>query len=118
MALSISTRETHGVTVVEVAGRLTMGEGCQALNQQLETLVGDGRSSLLLELSGTQVIDSQGIEVLVRHYTTLTQRGGGLKLLRPSARVREVLKIAGLLDYLHAFDNETDALQSLGRGAA
>ncbi len=112
MALDINTRENEGITIVEVAGRLTMGDGCTALNQQLEELINGGRQNFLLDFSGTHVMDSQGIEVLVRHYTTLSQRGGELKLLNPSPRVHEVLKIAGLLEYCPAYEDEAQALQS------
>ena len=115
MALTVNTRENGDVAVVEIAGRLTMGEGCKTLNQELEGLVSGGSNSLLLDFSRTAVMDSQGIEVLVRHYTTLGQRGGQLKLLNPSPRVHEVLKIAGLLEYFPAFEDEAQAVQSFSR---
>lgn len=114
MAIEIRTRDAGDVAIIEVSGRLTMGEGRDTFDQRLRALVEEGKRKLLVDLAATDVLDSQGIEVLVRHFTQMNQRGGALKLMRLSKRVREVLKIAQLLDHIEAFDSEADALNSFG----
>ena len=114
MAFDINTRETEDVAIVEVSGRLTMGEGRDSFDKHLKELFDAGKQKLLVDFSGTHVMDSQGIEVLVRHFTRFDQRGGALKLINLSNRVREVLQIAKLLDHIEAFDSEAEAMKSFG----
>ena len=114
MAFDINMREAGDVAIVEVDGRLTMGEGRDSFDKHLQELFDAGKQKLLVDFSGTQVMDSQGIEVLVRYFTRFDQRGGALKLINLSSRVREVLQIAKLLDHIEAFDTEAEGLKSFG----
>ena len=112
MRFSVTARETGKIAVLELSGRLVMGEACTALDSQMKSLIDGGQFSLLLECSRVEAIDSQGIEVLVRYLNILQKCGGKLGLVKLSPRMREVLEIARLLPYFHSFDDEAAALQS------
>lgn len=112
MSLELKERQVGPVTVLELVGRLTMGEAGEALEAKLESLIAAGRLALLLDCSKVIAIDSQGIKAIIRAVTSIEQRGGKLKLLSLSPRVREVLKITRLLTVLETFDTEAAAIAS------
>ncbi|MFQ5816392.1 MAG: STAS domain-containing protein [Terriglobia bacterium] len=84
----VKQRQAGSVIVLELSGRLTMGEGCASLERKLKSLAADGLLSLLLDCSQLQTIDSQGIEVLLGGLRSHETRGGKLKLFKVSPRVR------------------------------
>lgn len=112
IAVEIKERQVGEVTILELRGRVALAEGSQALNEKLQTLMDQGRVKLLLECSGITTLDSQGISSLVRGVISTRKRGGQLKLLKPSPRVRYVLDITRLLTVIESFDDEAAALAS------
>lgn len=112
MSLELKERQVGRVTLLELVGRLTMGEAGEALEAKVESLIAAGRLALLLDCSKVIAIDSQGIKAIIRAVTSVEQRGGKLKLLSLSPRVREVLKITRLLTVLETFDTEAAAIAS------
>ena len=108
----VREREEGSVTVVQLNGRLTVGEGSDTLNTRLEQLLNAGRIRLVLDCSKATAIDSQGISALVRGLISARKRGGNLKLLKPVKRVREVLTITRLLEVIESFDDEQAAIHS------
>ncbi len=112
MAFAVRERRSGPVVILELEGRLTLGEGARKLTSAIRRLVSSGERALLLDCARVPVIDSQGIKSLVWGLTSLEKRGGKLKLLRLSPRVREVLQLTRLLTVIEHYDDEAAALRS------
>jgi anti-sigma B factor antagonist len=116
--LHITCRTIDSVTILELKGRLVFDDGDRVLNDQVMALVAAGQTNLLLNLHDVASVDSGGVGALVAMYLHVTRRGGQLKLLCPSRRSCEVLRITHLLSVFEVFDNEAAALRSFGEPAA
>jgi len=101
-----------GVSVVDVSGRITLGEGSSALRDALRDLVGKGQNKILLNLGDVSYIDSSGIGELVSGFTSVTNSGGTLKLLNLTKRVQDLLQITKLYTVFDVHDNEAHAIAS------
>ena len=112
MSLKASNRQVDGVTIVDLSGRIVLGEGSEILRDALRDLVSRGQKKLLLNLADVNYIDSSGLGALVSGYTTLTGQQGQLKLLNLTKKVRDLLQITKLLTVFEVFDDETSALKS------
>lgn len=112
MGLQATIRETGDVTILDLAGRATIGADIDLLAGKLGRLVEGGARKLLVNLAGVTQIDSSGISTLVRTFVALERSGGSLKLLSPVGRVRQVLSIARLLGAIPTYDDEAPALAS------
>lgn len=112
MAFAVKERRSGPVVILELSGRLTMGEATDKVDAALRKLIDAGERALLLDCAGVPVVDSQGIKSLVWGLTSLQKRGGRLKLLRITPRVREVLDMTRLLTVIETFDDEAAALGS------
>lgn len=110
--LAIQENSTGNVLRVDLSGSLTVGANEQSFRQALNEILEREQKGILLNLSDVQFIDSSGIGALVKSYTTITNRGGKFKLLNPYKRIRETLKITGLLGVFEIFDDENSALAS------
>ena len=110
MPLVLRERSIGPITLLELSERLTI-EYVPELRDRLQTLAGQGRRSFLLDCSQVRVVDSQGIGGLVRDWVSLKNRGGKLKLLNPSVRLREVLQVVGLHKVIESFDDIEPALR-------
>jgi len=102
------------VTVIDVAGRITLGEGSSALRDALRELVGKNQKKLLLNLGEVSYIDSSGIGELVSGFTTVTNSGGNLKLLNLNKRVKDLLQITKLYTVFDVHEDEAGAVRSFG----
>lgn len=100
------------MTLVVLQGRATIGAGNDALVNKLREVVDGGAQKLLVNLEGVSQIDSSGISTLVRNYVTLGKKGGTLKLLKPTGRVKEVLDVTRLTSCIPSFDDEAKAVAS------
>jgi anti-sigma B factor antagonist len=98
--------------VVDVAGRITLGEGSSALRDSVREMVGKGQKKILLNLGEVSYIDSSGIGELVSAYTTVTNGGGQLKLLNLTKRVKDLLQITKLYTVFDVHDSEVTAIRS------
>ncbi|HXS95687.1 MAG TPA: STAS domain-containing protein [Candidatus Limnocylindrales bacterium] len=108
----MNTRQVGDATVVDVAGRITLGEGSSALRDSLRDLVSKGHKKILLNLGEVSYIDSSGIGELVSGFTTVTNSGGQLKLLNLNKRVRDLLQITKLYTVFDVHDDEAAAIRS------
>ena len=108
MSVSLKTRQVGDVTVVDVAGRITLGEGSSALRD----MVGKNQKKILLNLGEVSYIDSSGIGELVSGFTTVTNSGGQLKLLNLNKRVKDLLQITKLYTVFDVHDDEAGAIRS------
>jgi anti-sigma B factor antagonist len=100
------------VTVMDAAGRITLGEGASAFRDAIRELVAKGNKKVLLNLGDVSYIDSSGIGELVSGFTTVTNSGGQLKLVGLSKRVKDLLQITKLYTVFEVFDDETEAVRS------
>ena len=112
MSVKLSTRQVGDVSVVDVAGRITLGEGSSALRDTLRDMVGKSQKKILLNLGEVSYIDSSGIGELVSGFTTVTNSGGQLKLLNLNKRVKDLLQITKLYTVFDIRNDEAVAVQS------
>lgn len=112
MSVTLSTRQVGDVTVIDAAGRITLGEGSSAFRDAIKDLVTKGDKKVLLNLGDVNYIDSSGIGELVSGFTTLSNAGGRLKLLNLTKRVQDLLQITKLYTVFEVFDVEAAGLAS------
>lgn len=112
MSVNLNIRQVGDVTVVDVAGRITLGEGSSALRDTLKEIVGKGQKNILLNLGDVSYIDSSGIGELVSGFTTVTNAGGKLKLLNLNKRVKDLLQITKLYTVFDVHEDEAHAVRS------
>ena len=112
MSVKLNTRQIGDVSVVDVAGRITLGEGSSALRDSVREMVSKGQKKLLLNLGEVSYIDSSGIGELVSAFTTVTNGGGQLKLLNLTKRVKDLLQITKLYTVFDVHDSEVNAIRS------
>ena len=115
MGWEIRERAAGNVTVVELAGRITLGEAGDGVEGRLQELIESGVRAMLLDLSRVEVLDSRGIKALVRAYISMQKRDGQLKLMKPTPRIRHVLDITHLLQVFEVFEDEESARDSFPR---
>ncbi len=112
MSIKLNTRQVGDVTVVDLAGRITLGEGSSTLRDSLKELIAKGEKKILLNLGDVTYIDSSGIGELVSGFTTVTNQGGMLKLLGLNKRVKDLLQVTKLYTVFEAFEDEAEAVRS------
>src|SRR3954452_5374984 len=110
--MQIDERVVDGVTVLDLKGKMTLGEGDELLRDKINSLIHQERKQLLLNLEGVPYIDSAGLGEIVRTYTTIRRQGGKLKLLNLTKRIQDLLAITKLLPVFETYDSEPEALQS------
>src|SRR3954462_6262690 len=110
--MKASNRQVDGITVVDLSGRITLGEGSVVLRDTLRDLLAKGEKSLLLNLGDVTYIDSSGIGELVSAFTTVRNQGGELKLLNLTKKVHDLLQITKLYTVFDVKDDEATAIQS------
>ena len=112
MSVKLTIRQVGDVTVIDAAGRITLGEGASTFRDTVRDLAAKGDKKLLLNLSDVSYIDSSGIGEMVSGFTTVTNHGGQLKLLGLSKRVKDLLQITKLYTVFEVFDDEASAVRS------
>ena len=112
MSVKMTTRQVGDVTVIDAAGRITLGEGASAFRDTVRDLATKGEKKILLNLSEVSYIDSSGIGEMVSGFTTVTNHAGQLKLLGLSKRVKDLLQITKLYTVFEVFDDEAAAVRS------
>ncbi len=112
MSVSVTTRQVGDVSVLDVAGRITLGEGSSTLRESLRAVTSMRDAKILLNLEEVTYIDSSGIGELVSGFTNLQEQGGQLKLLKLTKRVRDLLQITKLYTVFEVFDDEATAIRS------
>jgi anti-sigma B factor antagonist len=113
--MKATLRQVDGVTVVDMSGRITLGEGCTQLRELVREQLGKGTKNLLLNLADVTYIDSSGIGELVSGFTTVSNQGGKLKLLNLTKKVHDLLQITKLYTVFDVYDDEAKAISSFGK---
>jgi anti-anti-sigma factor len=112
-SLKILVRKSHGITILDLRGKSTLGNnGSEILSAELRRLSDNGVNHLLLNVEKLTQVDSSSIGIMVRAYVALRRKGGSLKLLRPRDRVKMVLNVFHLLETIPNFEDECQALAS------
>lgn len=110
--MQIEERVVGDVTILDIKGKMTLGEGDELLKDKINSLVSQGHKKLVLNLEGVPYIDSAGLGEIVRTYTTVSRQGGKLKLLNLTKRIEDLLSITKLLTVFEVFDSEDEAVNS------
>ena len=110
--MEIVERTVSDVTVLDLKGKMTLGEGDEMLKDKINSLLAAGKKKLLLNLEAVPYIDSAGLGEVVRTYTTVSRQGGSLKLLNLTKRIEDLLSITKLLTVFDTFDSEAEAIKS------
>jgi len=115
--VELSERKIGDVMIVDVSGRITLGEGGdQALKDKMRSLVQQGYTKLLLNLGDVSYVDSAGLGEIVQSYATVNKNGGSLKLLNVTKRIKDLLSITKLLTVFETYDSEAEAVTSFSAG--
>ncbi len=112
MALTIASRELDGVTVLDLNGRITLGEGSVQVRDAIRDLIGKGQKRILLDLGEVNYIDSSGLGELVSAYTTVKNQGASLKLLKLTRKVHDLLQLTKLYTVFDIYNDEASAIAS------
>jgi len=115
--MQIEQRAVGDVVVLDLKGRITMGEGDELLKDKVNSLVNQGHKKIVLNLAEVPYIDSAGLGEIVRTYTTVSRQGGSLKLLNLTKRITDLLSITKLLTVFETFDSENEAVRSFSASA-
>jgi anti-sigma B factor antagonist len=116
--MNISERVAGDVVIVDVSGKVTLGDGGDAmLKDKMSSLVQQGQKKVLLNLGDVSYVDSAGLGAIVQAYATLNKNGGSLKLLNATKRIKDLLSITKLLTIFDTYDSEADAVKSFGAKA-
>jgi anti-sigma B factor antagonist len=110
--MKASTRQVDGVTIVDLSGRITLGEGSVVLRDAVKQLSSQGHKKILLNLGDVSYIDSSGIGELVSAYTSVRNAGGDLKLLNLTKKVHDLLQITKLYTVFDVQEDEASAIRA------
>ena len=110
--LNIKERQAGDVTILDMDGKITIGEGSVAVRSAIRKLLEEGKKKILLNVAGVGYVDSSGIGELVSSYTTINREGGQLKLLNLTQKMEDLLGITKLLTVFDTYEDEASALNS------
>jgi len=112
--MTIQERASGAVTILDLEGKLVLGDGDGLLKDKIHSLVFQGRKLILLNMGGVSYVDSSGLGALVASSKTAKSNGGQIKLLSLTKRLQDLLSISKLLTVFDSFDSEADAVKSFG----
>jgi anti-sigma B factor antagonist len=115
VSMKATNRQVEGVSVVDMNGRITLGEGSVVLRDTIRDLIGKGQKKILLNLGDVTYIDSSGIGELVSAFTAVRREGGELKLLNLTKKVHDLLQITKLYTVFDIKDDEAAAIKAFGK---
>lgn len=117
MPTRLTERRIGDVTVLQISGRIVLGDGAAELRSRMNDLVDEAHLKFLLDLRNVTYIDSFGVGVIAAKYVSVRRKGGDVKLLRLSPRSEHVMQISGLLKIFESYDDEHAALDSFARAS-
>jgi anti-sigma B factor antagonist len=110
--MQIAERESGAVTVLDLSGKITLGEDGNLLKDKLQSLLHQNKKNILFNLAQVSYVDSAGLGAIVSAYTTVTREGGTLKLANVTKKLQDLLSITKLLTVFETFDSEDEAVRS------
>jgi anti-sigma B factor antagonist len=114
VALRMTDREVNGVNVIDLEGRIVLGEESNAFRERVKSLLAAGKKKIVLNLANVSYIDSAGLGTLVATFHSARSQGGTLKLANLGQKFKEVLQVTKLMTVFDTYDNEAAAVQSFG----
>jgi len=118
MSLKINVRETGNVVILDLNGRITLGEEVASLRDTIRELLDAGQKNILLNMGDVPYIDSSGLGQLVGSFATVTNRGGQLKLLNLQKKLHELMQVTKLITVFETYTSESSALRSFAGAAS
>jgi len=118
MALTAKARQVGNVAVVDLQGKVTLGENTGILRDELRSLLAQGKKNIVLNMKGVSYVDSAGLGELVGAYTTAANQGGAVKLLHLQGKMKDLLQITKLETIFPTFDDEQQAVASFAAAGA
>jgi anti-sigma B factor antagonist len=118
MALTAKTRQVGNVAIVDLSGKVTLGENTGILRDELRSLLAQGKKHIVLNMKDVSYVDSAGLGELVGAYTTATNQGGAVKLLHLQGKMRDLMQITKLHTIFPAYEDEQAAVNSFGATAS
>lgn len=115
MALRMTDRNVGGVDVLDIEGRIVLGEESNSFREKVKSLLAAGKKKIVLNLANVSYIDSAGLGTLVATFHSARSQGGTLKLANLGAKFKEVLQVTKLMTVFDTYDNEAAAIQSFGK---
>lgn len=115
--MQIEERTVGNVVILDLKGKITLGEGDELLKDKVNSLINQGQKKIILNLAEVPYVDSAGLGEIVRTYTTVSRQGGSLKLLNLTKRIADLLSITKLLTVFEVFESENDAVKSFSASA-
>jgi anti-sigma B factor antagonist len=115
MSMKFKTRQIDGVTILDLSGRITLGEGSVTIRDAVRDALAKGSKNIVLNLGDVSYIDSSGLGELVSAYTSVKNSGGELKLLNLTAKVHDLLQITKLYTVFDVKDDEASAIAAFAR---
>jgi len=115
VALRMTDRDVNGVTVVEIEGRIVLGEESNSFREKVKSLLSAGKKQIVLNMAQVSYIDSAGLGTLVATFHSARSQGATLKLANLGAKFKEVLQVTKLMTVFDTYDNETAAIQSFAK---
>jgi anti-sigma B factor antagonist len=109
--MEIRQRTVDDVTIIDMKGKLTLGDGDELLREQVNSLIQQGQKKIVLNLADVPYVDSAGLGEIVRAHTVVLRNGGRLNVLRPTKRVQDLLRVTKIQRILEAFELEADAVR-------
>jgi anti-sigma B factor antagonist len=113
MSVLVKPRRLDDVVILDLSGRITLGDGTLTLREAFQKLLSSGERKFVMNLADVDYIDSGGLSELVTAFTTVRAEGGQVKLLKLTHRIRDLLQITKLLTVFDSFENETEAIKSM-----
>ena len=112
--MDIKERVVGGISILDLSGKIVLGEGDLQVKERIKDLLGDGQRKILLNLADVNYIDSAGLGALISSYTTVRREGGSLKLVNLTKRIKDLLAITKLITVFETFESEAEAIASFG----
>lgn len=110
--MDIKERVVDGVSILDLSGKIVLGEGDGQIRDRIKDLLADGQKRILLNLGEVNYVDSAGLGALISSYTTTKRQGGQLKLVNLTKRIQDLLAITKLITVFETYDNEAEAIAS------
>ncbi len=110
--MDIKERVVNGVSVLDLSGKIVLGEGDGQIRDRIKDLLADGQKKILFNLGEVNYIDSAGLGALISSYTTTKRQGGNLKLVNLTRRIKDLLAITKLITVFETHENEDEAIAS------
>jgi anti-sigma B factor antagonist len=112
--MTVSERSVGNITILEVAGNVTLTDGAEQMRDKVRSVLQEGGKHVLVNLAKVSYMDSAGLGELVQAYSTVAKQGGKLKLVSPTKRLKDLLVITKLATVFDSFDDEEAAIKSFG----